>query len=59
MQEQACVLLDIRACKAEEMSQEFVEYLSQDEESFSWGIGATNTFPFVTRLHLQRHSGLW
>lgn len=28
MQQKACVLLDIRACKAEEIFQEFIKYLS-------------------------------
>lgn len=31
MQEQACVRLDIRACKAEEIFQEFIEYLSHSQ----------------------------
>ena len=31
MQQQACVQLDIRACKAEEIFQEFIEYLSHGQ----------------------------
>lgn len=31
MQEQACVRLDIRACKAKEIFQEFIKYLSHSQ----------------------------